>query len=275
MSTQPSEAEILEAVRESGYLMEQEVASTVEKLGFLVRTGWAFRDLVTEKSRELDVRADIGVGASKESRWHVKAVLLCECKSTQSPFVFIGRPKTAYDRHYEPMEFIFPRRYHRVKVDSRTERTEFTFRHLNLDREHYYYSKPQKAVQFCKIVGHPGKWVAQHDGIYGNLFLPLVQAVWALREESQRSSQINLLFPMVVVDGPLYYIDSSVSPTTLQKVSHVTFVREQRFHEIEGHFLVDFVERGTVGEFVEKQVLVFARRVGELAADSPAEMFGG
>ncbi len=57
MADQPTDTEILAAIRESGYLMEQEVASVLEGLGFHVQTNRAFEDVDEGKSRELDVAA--------------------------------------------------------------------------------------------------------------------------------------------------------------------------------------------------------------------------
>lgn len=57
MSAHPSHDEILAALKKSGYLMEQEVATQLETLGFHVNTNWAFEDNDEKKSREIDVRA--------------------------------------------------------------------------------------------------------------------------------------------------------------------------------------------------------------------------
>ena len=53
----PSAAEVAGALQASGYLFEQEVATSLENLGFHVETNSAFLDRELEKSRELDIRA--------------------------------------------------------------------------------------------------------------------------------------------------------------------------------------------------------------------------
>ena len=57
MKNYPGPDEIIQALKKSGYLMEQVVATQLENLDFHVHTNWAFRDPDEGKSREVDVRA--------------------------------------------------------------------------------------------------------------------------------------------------------------------------------------------------------------------------
>src|SRR4051794_34728823 len=57
MAAEPSTDEIMAAIRDSGYLMEQEVATQLEGCGLHVRTNVAFEDPDEGKSREIDVAA--------------------------------------------------------------------------------------------------------------------------------------------------------------------------------------------------------------------------
>src|ERR1700694_4481162 len=99
MSDQTSPEEILIASENSGYLMKQEVASALEALGLHVQTNRAFEDQDEGKSRELDVVAIERVHHDEVNQISVFVELLCECKNTRSPFVFLLRPKTPADDH--------------------------------------------------------------------------------------------------------------------------------------------------------------------------------
>ena len=57
MNDCPRSNDIIDALKQSGYLMEQEVATQLETLSFHVWTNWAFEDSDEGKSREIDVRA--------------------------------------------------------------------------------------------------------------------------------------------------------------------------------------------------------------------------
>ena len=66
MSDSPSPEAIVAALKKSGYLMEQEVATQLENLGFNVWTNWAFEDSDEGKSREMDIRAIKRVAHNEE-----------------------------------------------------------------------------------------------------------------------------------------------------------------------------------------------------------------
>lgn len=57
MSGTPSNEEIMDAIEQSGYLLEQHVATQLESLNFYVKTNIAFEDPDEGKSREIDVSA--------------------------------------------------------------------------------------------------------------------------------------------------------------------------------------------------------------------------
>ena len=73
MNASPSYTEIVDALKQSGYLMEQEVATQLEALDFHVSTNMAFEDIEEGKSREIDVSAIKRVAHNEEK----KTVSLC------------------------------------------------------------------------------------------------------------------------------------------------------------------------------------------------------
>ena len=152
----PTENDIMATLRESGYLMEQEVATVFEKLGFNVETNYAFEDTDEGKSRELDVRAFVRKIHNDEAKLSLDVCFLCECKNNRNPFVFLGRDKSTIDKNYTPEEYVFQLSYD-VEVlhprDSSITAIKIVpaWFHLDLAKHHYYTNQLQKAVQFCKI----------------------------------------------------------------------------------------------------------------------------
>jgi len=55
MEKNPTNKEILAAVKESGYLVEQRVATIFESLDFYVQTNRAYEDFEESERREIDV----------------------------------------------------------------------------------------------------------------------------------------------------------------------------------------------------------------------------
>lgn len=107
MGQAPTVEEIISALKESGYLMEQEVASQLEALGFQVYTNTAYQDPEEGKSREIDVRAVKRIAYNEEKKIVVFAEMIVECKNNSNPFIFIERTKNSADQRKHPQEFLF------------------------------------------------------------------------------------------------------------------------------------------------------------------------
>lgn len=155
MSGEPSADEIMAAIHESGYLMEQEVATQLERCGLHVRTNVAFEDPDEAKSREIDVVAVKRVAFNEQAKLAAYVELLVECKNSANPFVFIARPKNGADHHRVPEE-IFPYRYEQKKDIGPNQgmiREVKGFHHLGFDQVFETHLNPWKAVQFCRTIG--------------------------------------------------------------------------------------------------------------------------
>lgn len=84
MAANPTTDEIMSAIRDSGYLMEQEVATQLEQRDLHVRTNVAFEDPDEGKSREIDVVAIKRVAHDENSKLAAFVELLVECKETRT-----------------------------------------------------------------------------------------------------------------------------------------------------------------------------------------------
>ena len=108
MNASPSHTEIVDALKQSGYLMEQEVATQLEALDFHVSTNLAYEDIEERKSREIDVSAIKKVAHNEEKNLSAFVEIIAECKNSTNPFVFIGRPKNQTDNQHPPQELVCP-----------------------------------------------------------------------------------------------------------------------------------------------------------------------
>ncbi len=115
MAAEPTLEEIMSAIEDSGYLMEQKAATQVEQLGYYVRTNVAFEDSEEGKSREIDVLAVKRVARNEDAKLSAFVELIVECKNNSNPFVFIARPKNEVDQATPPAHLIFPYEYQRKK----------------------------------------------------------------------------------------------------------------------------------------------------------------
>ena len=172
MSNSPSIQEILNAVKKSGYLMEQEVASVLENDGFIVATNSAFPDTDKEISREVDILARKMVYENDTYNIKVFIELICECKNNQNPFVFISRKKNKVDFRRDPKEFYFPIKEYAIAVPDKPNTVTLVpvFSYWGLQDSHYYYRTDSKAVQFCRILRKGKEWEAGHADVYNSIF---------------------------------------------------------------------------------------------------------
>lgn len=265
----------------SGYLFEQEVASIIEELGFHVETNSAFLDKELEKSRELDARAIKVIYTDEAHQLQVIVELLVECKDNSTPFVFVARNKNRRElEHPSPMEFLFPRRDYEKKISPRTTMSVPAFLHFGLTASHYYYREREKATQFAKVVRKGGEWVANHDGVYDALLLPMAKAFESRRQEARKSNAgggwrtVWLFFPIVVLRSGLFVLKSGQADALPEAHQRVSFVRELQSEVVRGHYLTDFVCFGNLEQFIKSDVEGFATAVVELAKHKPKVLRG-
>lgn len=173
MKNSPTPEEIVQALRETGFVFEQEVATTLEKMGFHVETNWPFPDNLEGKSREIDIRAIQRLHRDETARLSVFVELLVECKDTFAPWAFIRNKKNSRElERPEPREYVFPAMTHTVKGEGESYAEVASFVYHNLANLHYYYKEDSKRTQFVKIVNN-GKngWTANRDGIHDGIVL--------------------------------------------------------------------------------------------------------
>jgi hypothetical protein len=277
----PTEQDIVAALRSSGYLNEQRIATVIENFGYHVETGRPFEDQDQGTSREIDVWGFKLIQVQGETPIDLAVELICECKSgTTNPLVFLTRPKNAMDLDPDPQEYLFP--VQRVGITSaETHRMEFrpTFKFLRLRDHHYYYRRPEKAVQFVKMVREKGDakgpWKAQHDGIFDALFFPLAKAVTARKREVEGwfrnpdPPTILLFFPLILYAGELFTLDTTTTVPIPLRTEHVTFARELAGKTIKGRFVVEFLTVTGLTEFLTSTITPLVEYIEGLALTTP------
>ena len=269
MTTSPNPSDIVAALRNSGYLMEQQVATQLEKLGLHAWTNWPLEDIDEGKSRELDVRAVKRVALNEERELGAFLEIIAECKNTSNPFVFLRRLKNGADNNNPPEEMVFP-----VQL-----RSEDAFFRLGFDEVHQDYTSESKAVQFCRIDRKGKSWEANHGGLYNSIFYPMVKALMARKQHIARPPGRTewhyfwLLVPVVVVSGDIYSVDSSLPDPVPEAVSHVTFKREIRSGNINGNFAINFVRQDHLEQFYTDFLGPVVRRMVDLTlGEGPSQL---
>jgi hypothetical protein len=268
----PSPAEIVTALRETGFVFEQEVATELEKLGFHVETNWPFRDNQEGKSREIDVRAVYRVHFDEVQKFSFFVELLVECKDTNTPWAFVSRKKNRRELEQpEAREYIFPRTHFSVDVSPNSYREIPTFAHLGLAQHHYYYRESYKSNQFAKIVSN-GKngWTANRDGIHDGIVLPLAKLLDIRRNNVIQANNrggwrnLTLFFPVVAINNSLFLYDPIADLHAVKSIKRASYVRQIDSEKLNGTYLIDFVAASHLKNYIESEVLEFAGKLFEM-----------
>jgi len=91
--TRPTSAEVVAALRDAGWLLEQDTAQTLERNGFHVTPGKAFPDPDDPRvSREIDVHAYRQLYRSDELSFSIGTRVMAECKQSSIPYIVVGGP---------------------------------------------------------------------------------------------------------------------------------------------------------------------------------------
>jgi hypothetical protein len=282
----PTSAEVLAALRDAGWLLEQDTAATLERCGFHVAMAKAFPDPDdTSVSRELDVHGYQQLFRSDELSFSVGVRVLAECKQSSMPYVVVGGPASAYElgRDRQEQHFRFP--------TIETGRTD-----LGGGRARLHQTKARAYLGLDALPGNPWEggfvgnqmtrldrkktWLADNRGIFTSLVYPLAKAVTYFRSQSNRSSyvahrpgqewaSIEFYYPLVVISAPLFIVDMSRSDLEAVEAPWATMTREIKATSVNGQFNIDIVTSGALETYLGERVNTFGSAVAALVEKDP------
>jgi len=224
MANLPTSEEIIQAVRNSGWLLEQDSARSLDGHDFHTLMGWAYADPDDPStSREMDVYGYRQFFKSDDLKLLVSARVLIECKQSANPYVLIGReaPKALRDR--QPTEHVL--RYQHlltgtIQLDQQRSQIHSVpaWTHLGL---HAMLGSPSlygfRAGQMTRL-DRQKTWTADNRGIFNSLMYPLAKALRAAQKNVKTTdmvtttpmrddgswTEVALNLPVVVTSAPLY-----------------------------------------------------------------------
>jgi hypothetical protein len=290
-----TDEDILRVLKDSGYPLEQEIASCLEKMEWSFTLNYAFTDIETNISREIDILAErklrlenisepVGLGTTTgrlqkwkgiEQRVRLNIELLVECKKIKSSLVFFCRPKQSSDYFPSNADDIIQHSGTKpeivVKPLNELSHTVFTVgQFLKFGKLSHYSRSKEKATQFCKIYRSGKNLAADHAEVYQSFVVPLIKAVEYQKmvrqaKPSQLYFDMFLHYPIIVIDGMILKTDPECK--LLEKTHHVEFVRNYYSSKIGGTYRIDVVEKSYLCEFIEKvltpSILSIEKEIGK------------
>jgi len=275
----PSLEDVYDALNRAGHLLEQQVATQLEGLGYAVTTGRAYTDADEGKSRELDVVAYKPLFRDEGRRLLVAMHLLIECKNTAAPLAFLTRPVRQLAK---PEEVLFTR--HSVEQNSDKDGATYvtrmrTFDILGLRDRYWGTADPVKAVHVSRLERRGSAWSASNTGVFDSLTWPMAKALrafekpWRNRnggfDAARDWSYVQFFVPIVVVASRLYVGDGTQSDPQVQEAGHVRFRRELKAKDFSGTFEIDFVQRDGLVDCVRDTVDVFGTDLARIVEANP------
>lgn len=248
------------ALQRSGYLLENRVATELEKQGSFVESNSAIPDPITGKSRELDV---FGIGAFPmyNYEWFLYRVFLIECVNNPQPVTFF--PKNT------PISFTFNENliYSGIPekiistADHECEWISFS-EFLNLDRYHHYCCG-EFSTQFCTFQEkrNNSEWMAFHEEKQYDSFQKLCMAAeyhrerhfsaWNHKLDKNEPFRIEIFIPLIIFQGDLFKADIQANSLSLKKAKHINFLYNQIYHGNPKTYHIDVISEDYFPAYLE------------------------
>lgn len=282
----------MQAMRQAGWLLEQETATILDRAGFEVTQSWPFPDAdLPSNSREMDVIGMKRVHLNAKLNFSVWANVVVECKESSLPYALLGRT-------ISPDRFAYARQEVQMIVD----KIEYSEQPSPQGLVKKYVGGPQyndlhhltanpwahdfEATLLVRLDKSGSKWSASNDGLMQDAMVPMAKAILHMRSGQDKANRarsdhlgsadgtrfharVVLYFPLVVTSAPLYRIDASQEPPQIALAPFVPLRRRFDSTSLKGEFRTTVINAGALQDYVEHQVLGFANAVGKAALERP------
>ncbi len=229
--------EMKDAIVSSGYLLEQRVYPIFQEFGYHVTANAAYPDLLTGKSREIDIKAIHAFQIGEDADF-IFANVLCECENNKQPVVFfLQKDPPIPDLQHEniksagiPVKFL-----ENVTGREFVNLPDF----LNFHKYHHI-SKGPTSTQYCNFHRKDSNkpWLASHEHEQHNTLLDLACSVEAEIDdyydnlilpssEEDVSINVEIYYPLLILQGPLYSAISDINKKIkLREVEYAKYRKE-------------------------------------------------
>ena len=275
-----STKQMREAIKRSGYLLEQRIEPILAEEGYYAQTNTAFLDADTGKSREIDISALSGFQVFKKGIDFIFPFILCECENNAQPVVFFTKESIISFMHHEQVKVSgIPVKF--WQKDGWVSLSEFT----GMEKFHHY-CKGSIATQYCTFQFKKDKtsWFALHNEEQHDTFNSLIKAVdyemakhfdgWSLPDKlDDEGININIYYPLLILQSGLYSATLKNKELTLRKSKHIQFRKERllpRTNEVETYqidviteeYLADYLK--IINSEIEKTIRIFRRHRADI-----------
>jgi len=234
-NTSISVGKMREAIKRSGYLLEQRVEPIVREAFGYVETNPIYKDPDTGKSCEIDISALSESRVYKNDMSFIFPMLLCECENNSQPVVFfVGDAFLPFFGQGDLKLSGIPIKFWNSKVEEYMSLADV----VDLESFHHFCNG-EVATQYCTFQMKKDKsnWMALHNDEQHETFNKLIKAVnyevtkhfesWWLPDKAEEESvNIQIYYPLLILQGALFSARLKNNRLILKESNHLQFRKQ-------------------------------------------------
>jgi hypothetical protein len=248
------------ALLRSGYLLEGRVAKVLSDRGYYVESNEVYADPETGKVREFDAYAIAARRAGPGEQDYLFPILVVECVNNPQPIAFITSDPVVPYLHYQHAKLSgMP-----VKVFKGREEVDLRY-YLGM-AEYHHYCKGRISTQYCSFrkKNNAQEWMALHEDSHFACLRTLCQVVdyqmdrhysgWKFSKSVDESVNIQMYYPILVVQGELLEVFPGSKSLVLKRVGHIQYRCSTVRNGVPTSYQIDVVTEHYLPTFVDQVV---------------------
>lgn len=262
-TAKPTEAEIIESLQRSGYLLESEISKYLSSLGYFVESNLVIKDPITGKSREIDLVAECYIPEEEHIEYKVAASIkfVFEIKNNIQPVVLLTDYQYSPNQElYNSLKTIRTGRIPSFDIDFSDELIPMSNEDGNLYSQYCSFQRKKETDEL----------MATHsEEIYSGLakitqYCEEAIEAWNESEEAAVSGDYDrndydrnfLHLPVLLVKDDLFELDINEGTPTLKAVPYSRLILNYHFKETPKTALVYFVTKEGLPGFLQNMLAI-------------------
>ncbi|GLZ57301.1 hypothetical protein [Micromonospora sp. NBRC 107095] len=255
----PSPDQIVEALDQTGFILEHRVAQVLRSKGFETDLNRPFPDEASGKSREIDVWGYKHSFAKRDPlAIYLATQVICECKNTSNPFVIVGESLEHFGSSgsvrvasaFDPLEFDF---------DGLSSSSDWELKFGSLPGQ---LTKPDLlGRQLVRMNRQGSSWRADNSSIFDSIVYPLAKAGkhivdgFSEPDPAEISADFGFFHLILVTSGPLFGVNIKADEPEVSACRWGSLARTFHAGDLRGSYIFDVVSFPHLAEYLDERVL--------------------
>ncbi|MEV0876882.1 hypothetical protein AB0I85_03490 [Micromonospora echinofusca] len=255
----PTPDQIIEALDQTGFILEHRVAQVLRSKGFETDLNRPFPDDASGKSREMDVWGAMSSFAKRDPlSIYLDSEVICECKNTINPFIIVGEDLEHFDAGGS------------VRVASAFDPLNFNFDELlpSSEWELGFGSLPGQLTksdllgrQLVRMNRQGSNWRADNSSIFDSIVYPLAKAgkyladSFSAPDPGEISADFGFFHLILVTSGPLFAVNIKAEEPDVSACKWGSLARTFQAGDLQGAYTFDVVSFAHLGEYLDARVV--------------------